>query len=75
MKTAKHDSKDEIQYGDDVENRSPALTHLMEVFRGSSNHTTNTEAETVELQLKDKVSPLPNDILTKYYLIHLYHTQ
>ena len=34
MKTAKHDFKDNIQYGDDVENRSPASTHLMEVFIG-----------------------------------------
>ena len=42
-KTAKHDSKDKIQYGDDIENRSLASTHLMEVFIGSSKHTTKIE--------------------------------
>ena len=45
MKIAKHDSKDEIQYRDDIENRSPASTHLMEVFTGSADHTTNTQPE------------------------------
>ena len=49
MKTSKHDSNDEIKYGDDVENRSPALTHIMEVITGSSDHTTNTEPEKIEL--------------------------
>jgi hypothetical protein len=32
IKTAKQDSKDEIQYGDNPRNRSPASKHLMEVF-------------------------------------------
>jgi hypothetical protein len=42
IKTAKHDSKDEIQFGDDPSNRSPASKHLMEVFTGSNDHTTYT---------------------------------
>jgi hypothetical protein len=40
IKTAKHDLKDEIQFGDDPSNRSPASKHLMEVFTGSNDHTT-----------------------------------
>ena len=63
MKIAKHDSKDEIQYGDDIENRSPASTHLMEVFTGSADHTTNTQPEKLDLNLSDQSSPSPNDIL------------
>ena len=63
MKIAKHDSKDEIQYGDDIENRSPASTHLMEVFTGSADHTTNTQPEKLDLKLSDQSSPSPNDIL------------
>ena len=39
-KTATHDSKDEIQYGDSPENCSPASEHLMEVFTGDSTKTT-----------------------------------
>ena len=39
IKIVKHNFKDKIQYGDDIENRSPASTHLMEVFTGSSQHT------------------------------------
>ena len=53
MKIAKYDSKDEIQYGDDIENRSPASTHLMEVFTGSADHTTNTQPEKLDLKLTD----------------------
>ena len=64
IKTTKYDSKDNMQYGDDIENRSPASTHLLEVFTGSSEHTTKTELETVELDLTNKVSPSVNDILT-----------
>ena len=63
MKIAKHDSKDEIQYGDDIENRSPASTHLMEVFTGSADHTTNTQPEKLDLKLSDQSSPSPNDTL------------
>ena len=36
----------------------------MEVFTGSSQHTTKTEPETIELDLKDKASPSPKDVLT-----------
>ena len=43
--------------------RSLASSHLMEVFTGSSNHTRNTESETVELKLKDVVSPSANNTL------------
>ena len=62
MKIAKHDSKDEIQYGDNIENRSPASTHLMEVFSGSADHTTNTQPEKLDLKLTDQHSPSPNNI-------------
>ena len=50
VKLAKHDSKDEIQYGDNVENRLPASQHLIKVFTGSTDHTTNTEPEKVNLK-------------------------
>ena len=63
IKTAKHDSKDKLQYGDDIDNRSPASRHLLEVFTGSSNHTTNTKPESVELKLKDEASPTATDVL------------
>ena len=36
----------------------------MEVFIGSSQHTTKTEPETVELDFKDKAAPSPNNVLT-----------
>ena len=65
VKTAKHDLKDELQYGDDIENRSPASEHLLEVFTGSSNHTTNTEPESIELKLKDEASTTPKDVLNE----------
>ena len=63
MKVAKHDSKDETQYRDDIENRSQASMHLMEVFAGSTDHTTNTQPEKLDLKLPDQSSPSPNDIL------------
>ena len=62
-KTATHDSKDEIQYGDNPKNRSPASKHLMEVFTGSSDHTTKFEPPPVELKLKDDTSIQPTEIL------------
>jgi hypothetical protein len=62
IKTAKHDSKDEIQYGDNPHNQSPASKHLMEVFTGSADHTTATAPEHVEIELKDKMSTSPIDI-------------
>ena len=64
IKTAKHEPKDEIQYGDDIENRSLASKHLMEVFTGRSHHTTKTEPETIELDLIDKATPSPRKVLT-----------
>ena len=67
MKIAKYDSKDKIQYGDNIENRSPASTHLMEVFTGSSNHTTNTQPEKIDLKLTDQTSPSPNNILNDLF--------
>ena len=63
VKTATHDSKDEIQYGDHPSNRSPALKHLMEVFTGSSDHTTNTEPTPVELKLKNIKDTSADDII------------
>ena len=67
VKIAKHDSKDEFQYGDDIDNRSPASQHLLEVFTGRSNHTTNTEPESIELKLKlkDEASPTATDVLNE----------
>jgi hypothetical protein len=63
IKTAKHDSKDEIQFGDNPANRSPALKHLMEVFTGSADHTTATAPEHVEIEFKDKMKTSAIDIL------------
>ena len=65
VKIAKHDSKDELQYGDDIENRSPASQHLLKVFTGSSDHTTNTEPESIELKLKDETSPTVKEVLSE----------
>ena len=36
----------------------------MEVFTGSLDHTTKTEPEIIELDLKDKILPSSNDALT-----------
>ena len=47
---AKHDSKNELQYGNDIENRSPASKYLLKVFTGSLEHTANTEPESLELK-------------------------
>ena len=61
-KTATHDSKDELQYGDSPANRSPASEHLMEVFTGDSSTTTNTTPDKIELKLKDVKSPTSDEI-------------
>ena len=37
MKIARHDSKDEVQYGDALDQRSPLSAHLIEVFTGESH--------------------------------------
>ena len=54
MKTARHRSMDEVQYGDDPSQRSPASNHLIEVLTGgpSSQRQSNGELETKELDLK-----------------------
>ena len=52
-KVATHDSKDEVQYGDDIHNRSPASKHLMEVFTGSNDHTTNVKPGKKEINAKE----------------------
>jgi hypothetical protein len=65
IKTAKHDSKDEIRSGDNPLNRSPASKHLMEVFTGSVDHSTATAPEHVEIELKDKMSTSAIDILER----------
>ena len=53
IKTATHDSKNEIQYVDYPSNRSPASKHLMEVFTGSSDHTTKSKPSPVEIKLRN----------------------
>ena len=65
VKTAKHDSKDKLQYGDDIHNRSLASNHLLEIFTGSSNHTTNRKPESIELKLKDEASLTATDVLNE----------
>ena len=65
IKTAKQDLKDEIQFGDNPSNRSPASKHLMEVFMGSADHTTATAPEHVEIELIDKMKASPIDILER----------
>lgn len=82
IKTAKQHSKDETQYGDDIENRSPVSSHLMKVFTGSSDHTTNTEQETVKLKLNNVASPCVNDTLEdmlqytiRMIIANIYSTQ
>ena len=65
VKTVKHDSKDELQYGNDIDNQSPASKHLLKVFTGSLNHTTNTKPESIKLKLKDEASPTVTDVLYK----------
>ena len=58
---ARHDSKDELQYGDDPANRSPAAQHLLSVFTegNQEEHTTsNREPEKVTFAFKD---PRPVD--------------
>ena len=52
-KTATHNSKDEIQYYDSPKNRSPASEHLMKIFTGDSETTTNLSPGKIELSLKD----------------------
>jgi hypothetical protein len=68
IKTAKHDLKDEIQFGDNPSNQLPASKYLMEVFMGSADHTTATAPEHVEIELKDKMSTSPIDILERSLL-------
>ena len=63
VKIAKHDSKDELQYRDDIKNRSPASMYLLEVFTGSSNHTTKTEPELIDLTLKDETAPTAKEVI------------
>ena len=61
-KTATHDSKDKLQYGDSPENRSPSSEHLMQVFTGDSSTTTNMTPNKIELKLKDVKSPTSDEI-------------
>jgi hypothetical protein len=68
IKTAKHDSKDEIQFGDNPSNRMPASKHLMEVFTGSADYRTATAPEHVEIELKDKMSTSAIDVLERNLL-------
>jgi hypothetical protein len=68
IKTAKHDAKDEIQFGDNPLNRSPASKYRMEVFTGSADHTTATAPEHVELEFKDRMKTSAIDILEISFL-------
>jgi hypothetical protein len=43
VKTAKHKTYDEVQYGTDPANRSPAAQHLMEIATGASHHHNRTD--------------------------------
>ena len=63
-KTTTHDSKDELQYGDNPDNTSPALEHLMEVFIGDSTKTTDFSPKPIELKLKDVQLQSPDKLLT-----------
>ena len=65
-KTATHDSKDEIQYGDSPKNRSPASEHLMKVFTGDSTKTTKFSPGTIELNLKDITTHSPEDAIPDF---------
>ena len=62
-KTATHDLKDELQYGETPENRSPASKHLMEVFTGDSDKTTDFSPKMIELKLEDVHSQSPDEVL------------
>jgi hypothetical protein len=44
------------------------VKHLMEVFTGSADHTAATAPEHVEIELKDKTSSSPIDILERSLL-------
>ena len=52
-KTARHDSKDELQYGANPSESSPASDHLLSIFTESdpSDHITNTGPEPVVLPI------------------------
>ena len=63
-KTATHDSKDKLQYGDNPDNSSPASEHLMKVFIGDPTKTMDFSPEPIELKLKDVQPQTPNELLT-----------
>ena len=57
MKIAWHDSKDEVQYGDDPDQRSPSSAHLIEVFTGESHedvgkHLCTNDEQVPKLRVK-----------------------
>ncbi|VEU36468.1 unnamed protein product [Pseudo-nitzschia multistriata] len=64
-KTARHDSKDELQYGDDPLNRSPAASHLLSVFSEDDHkaHTTNNNPETIPMTLTNTNSRSPATLI------------
>jgi len=64
-KTARHDSKDELQYGDDPTNRSPAASHLLSVFTEDdhTNHSTSREPEKLTFDIKDLRQANPENIV------------
>ena len=64
-KTARHDSKDELQYGDDPTNRSPAASHLLSVFTEDdhTNHSTSREPEKLTFDIKDPRQANPENIV------------
>ena len=75
VKTAKYNYKDELEYGDDIENRSPASKHLLKVFTGYLDHTTNTEPESGELKLKDGYRQQQMTSFMRYSTIQNYPIQ
>ena len=64
MKIARHDSKDEVQYGDAPEERSPALAHLIEVFTGKGHEDIGTHFH-VQVEKAPKFLEAPKAIPTE----------
>ena len=64
-KVARHNSKDELQYGDTPNNRSPAASHLLETFTEGNHmeHTTNTQPTPVKVSIKDPRQRNPNNLI------------
>ena len=75
IKIAKHDSKDEIQYGDDVKKQIFSISASNEIIHRKLQSHDKVELEMIELDLKDKATPSTNDVLNEMLQIHLYRIQ